>query len=178
MLAWVIPQCKQWLCPIIDYIWNQVNPTSLDIVPEEVMQFGHTLQWVLQQIAYVNPSIGPVQMMKINLTYGYYCIPLSAQSILQLGVILPTPPGHELLLAFLITLPMRWNKSSPFFCTFTETAANLCNWHLQCGECFPPHMAQGSGQCRQWYLHLAPHFLNPGSATLQPYFPGGPIRHH
>jgi len=65
--------------------------------------------------------------MKLVLADGYYQISLSAPGVLQLGVIMPTPKGHEPLLAFLITL----NKLPPFFCVFTETMADLCNRQLQ-----------------------------------------------
>jgi hypothetical protein len=53
------------------------------------MQFGHTLQQVLQHIAYANPDFAPVLMLKCDLSNGFYCIPLASSTILPLGIIMP-----------------------------------------------------------------------------------------
>ena len=115
--VWHIPQLKitpagiishreHWPCPIIDYTWNHLNPTTINKALDHAMQFGHTLQCLLQSITYANPKFGPVHLLMINLTNGYYCIPLSATGVLQLRVILPRKPENfEPLIAFPIICP-------------------------------------------------------------------------
>lgn len=56
-----------------------------------------------------------------------------------MGVVLPQIADTELRIAFPIMLPMGWNKSPPFFCTFTETAAVLSNHLLHHTWSIPQH---------------------------------------
>ena len=54
----------------------------------------------------------------------------------------------EPLLAFPLTLPMGWNKSPPYFCAFTKTAADICNQQINLPEPDPPYI------CLQYFEHL------------------------
>jgi hypothetical protein len=55
----VIPQRERRPRLIMDYTYNQVNPTSLPLAPTQAMQFGTALQRILQKIAYCNPTFAP-----------------------------------------------------------------------------------------------------------------------
>jgi hypothetical protein len=44
----VIPQRERRPRPIIDYTYNGINQTALDIAPLQAMQFGNALQRLLQ----------------------------------------------------------------------------------------------------------------------------------
>ena len=95
------------------------------------MQFGNALQRILQRIAYSNPQFGPVKMLKFDLSDGYYRIPLSPEAALELAVIIPGTSPSTSLIAVPLSLPMGWAQSPPYFCAYTETAADLINAALQ-----------------------------------------------
>ena len=73
--------------------------------------------------------------MEIDLSNGLYCIGLNIDDIPKpkLGVVFPTKPGQEPLLTFPLVLLMGWKNSSRFFCTVTETIADLVNQQIQVG---------------------------------------------
>jgi hypothetical protein len=128
----VVPQRDRRPRPIMDYSFNRVNQTSLDIAPTNAMQFGHCLPRILQHLAYANPKYGPPLMAKIDLADGYYRIPLSESAALELAVVLPADKGTGPLIGIPLSLPMGWRQSPPYFCAFTETCADLANTtHIQ-----------------------------------------------
>jgi hypothetical protein len=138
----VIPQRERRPRPIIDYSYNGVNQGSLPLAPAHAMQFGHSLQRILQRLAYCNPAYGPPLMAKIDLADGYYRIPLSPAASLELAVVLPADDHRESLIGLPLSLPMGWALSPPYFCAFTETCADMANRHPQQPHaCTHPHRA-------------------------------------
>jgi len=125
--AGVVPQRERRPRPIMDYTFNEVNQASVPLAPFHAMQFGSAFQRLLQRLAYCNPSFGPPVMAKIDLADGYYRIPLSSDAALQLAVCLPPDGDEEPLLGIPLSLPMGWSLSPPYFCSFTETCADLTN---------------------------------------------------
>jgi len=126
--AGVIPQRERRPRPIIDYSYYGTNAASVPIAPLHAMQFGQTLQRVLQRLVYSNPVHGPPLMAKVDLSDGYYRVPLSATAALQLAVLIPADANaDQSLIAIPLALPMGWNHSPPYFCAFTETVADLVN---------------------------------------------------
>ena len=81
----------------------------------------------------MDPSLGPVQPMKIDLSDGFYRVGLNIDDIPKLGVVFPTKPGQEPLIVFPLVLTMGWKNSAPFFCTIPETIADLANQQIQAG---------------------------------------------
>jgi hypothetical protein len=70
------------------------------------MQFGKTLQRLLQRIAYCNKDHGPPLMAKLDLANGYYRVPLSPLTALELAVVLPGDGIHDALIGIPLSLPM------------------------------------------------------------------------
>ena len=66
-------------------------------------------------------------MIKLDLSDSFYRVGLNVDNIPKLGVIFPTLPGKEPLIAFPLVLPMGWKNSPPIFCTGTETIADIAN---------------------------------------------------
>jgi hypothetical protein len=126
--AGVVPQRERRPRPIMDYSYNSVNQTALPIAPMQAMQFGWALQRILQRLAYCNPEYGPPLMAKIDLSDGYYRVPLAPHAALELAVILPPDHTGECLIGIPLSLPMGWSQSPPYFCAFTETCTDLANW--------------------------------------------------
>ena len=138
----VVPQRKRrprWIC---DYSWWDVNADTLPLATMEAMQFGHALDRILREILLADPSLGPVHLIKLDISDGFYRIAVNIDDIPKLGVIFPTQPGAEPLIAFPLVLPMGWTNSPPIFSTATETIADLANTRL-------------------WYMaHPLPHHLD------------------
>ena len=89
------------------------------------MQFGKTLPRLLQALAYANLKYGPVCVAKYNLSDGFYQLQLSLDSIVPLAVLLPTPPGEDLLVAPPLVVTIGWTEAPSSFCATTETATNF-----------------------------------------------------
>jgi len=125
--AGVVPQRTCRPRPIMDYTFTGVNQGSAPLAPMQAMQFGSTINRVLQRIAYANPAFGPVLRSNFDLSDGYYRVPLSPSAALQLAVVLPPLMGKQALIGIPLVLPMGWKYSLPFFCAYTETATDLAN---------------------------------------------------
>jgi hypothetical protein len=125
------------------------------------MQFGHSLQRILQHLVYCNPTFRPPLMTKIDLADGYSRVLLSQQAALELAVVLPPEGLSEPLLVLPLSLPMGWSQSLPYFCTFPiraqiwPTAPSLAPLAL------PTHTARSSTTP----YHLS---LMPTTTILQP----------
>jgi hypothetical protein len=78
-------------------------------------------------------------MINLDLSDGFYCIGLIVDDMPKLGVIFPTLPGEEPLIAFPLVLPMGWKNSPPIFCTATETIADIANARINTNFNPPAH---------------------------------------
>ena len=70
------------------------------------MQFCHALDRILREILLADPALGSIQLMKIDIADGFYRICINIEDIPKLGVVFPTRPGEEQLIAFPLVLPM------------------------------------------------------------------------
>ncbi len=94
----------------------------------EAMQFGRSLERNnLREILFSNPAHGPVQMINLDISDGFYRIGLNIDDIPKLGVVFPTLPGDEPLIAFPLVLPMGWTNSPLIFSIATKTIADIAN---------------------------------------------------
>ena len=134
----VVPQRERRPRLIVDYTFYGVNDDTLPLAPKEAMQFGRALDRILYHIRHANPRFGPVYMSKIDLSDGFYRVGLNHSAIPKLGVIFPKYDDEEQLVAFPLTLPMGWVSSPPYFCSATETVADLAN-ALPKNAALPPH---------------------------------------
>jgi hypothetical protein len=123
---------------IVDYSFWGVNDETVRLSPHGAMQFGRALERLLFRIRHANPRFGPTYMAKIDLADGFYRLWLAARGIPNLGAVFPTYDDVEPLVAFPLTLPMGWVESPPYFCTATETVANLAN-AVSTQRNLPPH---------------------------------------
>ena len=126
----VVPQRDRRPRWIGDYSWWDVNSDTLPLAAMEAMQFGHALDRILREILLSNPEHGPVHLIKVDISDGFYRVDLNIDDIPKLGLIFPTEHGEEPLVAFPLVLPMGWKNSPPIFSTATETIADLANQRL------------------------------------------------
>jgi hypothetical protein len=115
----------------VDYSWWDVNEDTLPLAAMESMQFGHALERILQEILIANPAFGPVHLIKLDISDGFYRIALNVDDIPKLGVAFPSARHDDPLVAFPLVLPMGWKNSPPIFSTATETIADLANTRIQ-----------------------------------------------
>ena len=125
----------RWIC---DYSWSEINAETLALAAMESMQFGHALDRILREILLADPRLGPIYLMKIDISDGFYRVNLSIDDIPKLGVVFPTAPGQEPLVALPLVLPMGWKNSPPIFSTVTETIADMANQRIQNDAYVPP----------------------------------------
>ena len=103
------------------------------------MQFGHALDRLLREILLADPKFSPVELMKVDMSDGFYRVGLNIDDIPKLGVAFPTQPGEEQLVALPLVLPMGWKNSPPVFSAVTETIADLANQRIKSGVEPPRH---------------------------------------
>ena len=68
----VVPQRNRrprWIC---DYSWWGINADTLPLAAKESMQFGHALDRILREILLADPTHGPVYLIKIDISDGFY----------------------------------------------------------------------------------------------------------
>ena len=127
----VVPQHDRRPRWIVDYSFYGINDETLPLVAEEAMQFGQALHRILRHILLADPRHGPVYIIKLDISDGFYRIDVNPDDIPRLGVVFPTSASQEPLVAFPLVLPMGWKNSPPAFCAATETSADLANAALK-----------------------------------------------
>ena len=70
----VVPYCNRQPRLIVDLSFSGVNGETLNLPPSEAMQFGRTLQRVLQRIFDANPEFGRVFLSRTDIADGFYRI--------------------------------------------------------------------------------------------------------
>eukprot|EP00957_Ditylum_brightwellii_P002143 164882-Ditylum_brightwellii.AAC.1 len=75
-----------------------------------------------------DPAYGPVFMSKVDLADAYMQVWIRLEDVPQLAFIVPRHKGDpEPLVGFHLSVPMGYIESAPFFCSTTETVADLAN---------------------------------------------------
>jgi hypothetical protein len=69
----------------------------------EAIQFRHALDRILREILLADPKLGPIYLMKIDISDGFYRINLNVEDIPKLRVVFPMAPGQEPLVALTVT---------------------------------------------------------------------------
>jgi hypothetical protein len=127
----VVPQRERSPRIIVDYSFSKVNAETTKLAHPEAMQFGKALERILRQIVEADPAFGPVSLIKVDISDGFYRICLNVADIPKLAVAIPQITGTEQLLALPLVLPMGWTESPPYFTAATETVTDLTNQRLQ-----------------------------------------------
>ena len=87
----------------------------------------------MREILLADPSLGPVKLMKIDLSDGFYYTGLNIYNIPKVGVVFPTKPDQEPLTASPLVLRMGQKNSPPFVCTATKTIVDFDSQRIQAG---------------------------------------------
>ena len=135
----VVPQRDRRDRPIVDYSFSGINGETVSLSPAEAMQFGRALDRLLYKIHHSNRRFGPVYLIKVDLSDGFYRIRLTDTHLPFLAVAFPNLPHEPRLVALPLVLPMGWVASPPYFCALTETAADLANGYIASHRPCSPH---------------------------------------
>ena len=134
----VVPQHERRPRTIVDYSYYGLNDNTVNLAPREAMQFGRTLERLMDKIVHADKRHGPVHLIKVDIADGFYRIYLNIHDIPRLAVTFLGPNGEHLV-AFPLTLPMGWEESPPHFSVSTETACDLANASPLPPVSSPPH---------------------------------------
>jgi hypothetical protein len=174
----VVPQRERRPRVIVDYSYYQVNQETIQLAPQESMQFGRALERVLYNVRHAHPRYGPVYLGKIDLADGFYRVGLNPSATAKLGVCFPKYSGEEQMVALPLVLPMGWVESVPYFCAATETAADLANNPTNPHEALPPHLLEAAANTPPppELTPAPPPGLDTATPVLRPY--QKPLRQH
>ena len=95
------------------------------------MQYSRTIYLLIREIVFADPALGPVFMLKSDVSDGFYSILIRPEDAPKLGLIFPSGADEEPMVAIPLTLSMVWENSPSLFCTSTETVADLANEFLR-----------------------------------------------
>lgn len=158
----VVPQHERRPRPIVDYTFSGVNQDTICLAPAEAMQFGRTLERLINQVVRADPRYGPVQFFKIDIADGFYRVWLTIRDIPTLAVSIPSMPGEPDLIALPLALPMGWTQSPPAFCAVTETITDIANHRLHRQRHWPsPHRLEQLSNTRSPDESFEPQALSP-----------------
>ena len=168
----VVPQRGRRPRLIADLSFYKVNDDTLQLAPPESMQFGRALTRVIHSIVFANPAYGPVYLLKVDLSDGFYRVWLDLRAIPKLALVLPPlTDSKEPLVALPLALPMGWVESPPWFSVVTETGADLANaMLLRPIDHLPPHRLEPDcNSLPEVSPDLVPHTnSSPPSLTVAP----------
>jgi hypothetical protein len=68
------------------------------------MHFGHALDRILCELILDNPALGPIQLLKLDISDGFYQVNLNIDNVPKLGDAFHTKPGEPKIVAFPIGL--------------------------------------------------------------------------
>ena len=127
----VIPQRNCHPRWIGDYTCSEVNQDTVPLATMDAMQYGRALDRILRKILVSNPKYGPVQLIRTDLSDGFYRVNLRIEDVPKLALIFPDIPGRQRMVALPLCLPMGWKLSPPHLCAATETIADITNARLK-----------------------------------------------
>ena len=127
-----------------NYSYNTINSQTLSIAPLVLIQYGRDIDRLLRKIMFADPTLGPVYMMKGDVSDGFYLIYLRPEDVPKLGLVsLGWHEGEDdytdHLVAVPLTLPKELKKSPPLFCVVTKTLTDLANAVLRAKIPTRPH---------------------------------------
>ena len=107
------------------------------------MQYSQALDHLIREVVISNPELGPVHVLKADVSEGFYRIGLRPKNVTKLGLVFTLKVDDNKLVAILFTLPMGWKNTSPISCTTAKTVTDLENGALRCNTPYLPHKMDG-----------------------------------
>ena len=70
------------------------------------MQYSRALDRLLRKIVFADPALGPVYILKLDVSDGFYRIGIRLDDAPKLGLIFPSGDDEDPMVAISLTLPM------------------------------------------------------------------------
>ena len=74
----------------------KINCSTLPIAELSFIQYGRALDRLLWEVVFENPALGPVYIIKADVSSGLYCIGLCPGDALKIGLIFPVYDKEKL----------------------------------------------------------------------------------
>ena len=111
---------------VAGYLLPSINDATKDWAPEEaIAQIGSVLPRIIEALARVDTSKGPISLMKVDLTDGFWRIMAREGEEWNFAYVLPNFPGEPIEIVVPAALQMGWALSPSFFCAASETARDV-----------------------------------------------------
>jgi hypothetical protein len=165
----IVPQRERRPRMIVDYSYYGTNDETLRLVPDS-MQFGRALQRILHLLERADTRHGPLFLSKVDIADAFMRVPLQLSAIPKLAALLPKRKGEAQLVAFPLVLPMGWVNSPSWFCTVSETIADLANEAIRSGATtsVPPHRLAVSAATKAPRFRPSPESTRQETPALPP----------
>ena len=101
----------RWLS---DYSYFKTNVKTLPVAFLFSVQYGHALNRLLREIVFADPALGPVYLLKADVSDGFYHIGLRPEYAPKLGLIFLNGSDEEPMMSTPLTFPMGWQNSPTY----------------------------------------------------------------
>ena len=122
-----------------NYRYSNLNYETLPIAAMSAMQYGQALECLIKEVVIAYLALGPVNVLKADVSDGFYHIGLHPSDAPNMGLIFTLEVEDDNLAAIPITLPMGEKNSLPIFCTATDNVVDLENAALRCNTISLPN---------------------------------------
>ena len=104
------------------------------------MQYGQALERLMMEVVISDPSLGPINVLKADVSDGFNRIGIHPTDTPKMGLVFPLEVEEkELVVIPLTSPPMGWKNLPPIFCMAMETVTDLSNAGLRCNTPDLPH---------------------------------------
>ena len=73
-----------------DYSFSNLNSKTLPIAAMSTIQYGRELERLIREVVIDDPSLGPVHLLKVDVSDGFYRIGLRPTEAPKLEIIFPS----------------------------------------------------------------------------------------
>ena len=116
---------------LCNYRYYKTNVEILPVAFLSVMRYGRALDRLLHEIVFADPSIGPVYILKADMSDSFYYIGVRPEDTPKIGLTFPSGANEVPMVAILLILPIDWKNSLPLIFTSKETVADLVNYVIR-----------------------------------------------
>ena len=103
------------------------------------MQYGRALDRLLREIVFAGAALGPLYLLKAEVSDGFYRIGLRPEDAPNLGLIFPSGADEDPMVVIHLTFSMGSKNSPRLLSTATETVSDLANKSLRSNQQSIPH---------------------------------------
>ena len=80
----------QWPRWLGYYSYSNLNSRILPIAALSLMQYGRALECLIREVFISNPELGPVNVLKVGVSDGFYHIGLRPTDAPNMGIVFPS----------------------------------------------------------------------------------------